>query len=332
MNTTTQAPTTAASGVEHIEILRFLLVQYQSQADYTLERAALTTAIEALATTSREDKGYWIVENRPGHTRIHNTETGDSCEIECGDESPHAEILRQLANDAKEWGCQAIAAQPAPGVGGDDRYAEQHARDSKELRKLCESRNFYKRRCEALQALQSNMRDPERKAVCDILANGITTLLSTRPAESVAQGGELLSRIGELIRTQDNRITSHPVFVVEQQRTIYAVDTDYDTDGFDWLDDDGLVSEKLARRLEALNRSGGNTGKYRRLGYKHYWEFVTACFTEQGCKDYLAANGHNLKNPRTYVYSAYRNAEWIGLRELFATPTPATGSGGEESK
>ena len=81
-------------------------------------------------------------------------------------------------------------AQPAPVVGGSDWYAEQHARDSKELRKLCESRDFYKRRCDSLQALQPNMRDPERKAVCDILANGTTTVLSICPAESVAQGGE----------------------------------------------------------------------------------------------------------------------------------------------
>jgi hypothetical protein len=36
------------------------------------------------------------------------------------------------------------------------------------------SRNFYARRCEALQAVQDKMRDPERKAVCDILANGET--------------------------------------------------------------------------------------------------------------------------------------------------------------
>lgn len=46
-------------------------------------------------------------------------------------------------------------------------------------RKTCaNSRDFYKRRCEALQAVQDKMRDPERKAVCDILANGSTTALS----------------------------------------------------------------------------------------------------------------------------------------------------------
>lgn len=140
--------------------------------------------------------------------------------------------------------------------------------------------------------------------------------------------GSGLSAIGEFIRTQDNRITSHPVFVVEQQRTIYAVDTDYDTDGFDWLDGDGVVSEAMARRLEKLHQAGGDTGKYRRLGYKHYWEFVTACFTEQGCKDYLAVNGHNLKEPRIYVYSAYRNAEWIMLRDFLATPQSSAGDWG----
>lgn len=34
--------------------------------------------------------------------------------------------------------------------------------------------DFYKRRCDALQAWQSRMRDPERIVVCDILANGFT--------------------------------------------------------------------------------------------------------------------------------------------------------------
>lgn len=47
--------------------------------------------------------------------------------------------------------------------------------------RLCKAHNslrssaeFYRRRCEALQAIQSQMRDPERNMVCDILANGNT--------------------------------------------------------------------------------------------------------------------------------------------------------------
>lgn len=63
-------------------------------------------------------------------------------------------------------------------------WVEQHQRDSKELRRLCASRDFYKARCEALQAVQSSMRDPERKAVCDILANGATKALPSAPEVS----------------------------------------------------------------------------------------------------------------------------------------------------
>ena len=42
------------------------------------------------------------------------------------------------------------------------------------LGRLEHSESFYRRRCEALQAWQSSMRDPERVIVCDILANGFT--------------------------------------------------------------------------------------------------------------------------------------------------------------
>lgn len=53
-----------------------------------------------------------------------------------------------------------------------------HAGDTlSALEELTELRNtvaFYRRRCDALQAWQSRMRDPERTVVCDILANGFT--------------------------------------------------------------------------------------------------------------------------------------------------------------
>jgi chromosome segregation ATPase len=48
------------------------------------------------------------------------------------------------------------------------RVAELEA----ERDKLKDSVAFYRARCDALQRAQSQMRDPERTVVCDILANG----------------------------------------------------------------------------------------------------------------------------------------------------------------
>ena len=42
-----------------------------------------------------------------------------------------------------------------------------------EIADLKQSLTFYKKRCELIQKYQSKMRDPERKVICDILANGV---------------------------------------------------------------------------------------------------------------------------------------------------------------
>lgn len=52
-----------------------------------------------------------------------------------------------------------------------------------------------------------------------------------------------------------------------------------------------------------------------KIYYKDRWEFVAACFTEQGCKDYLKANGHNLKSPRIFACGSYRNEEYRKVRQ-----------------
>ncbi|EOU7243499.1 TPA: ead/Ea22-like family protein, partial [Escherichia coli] len=121
--------------------------------------------------------------------------------------------------------------------------------------------------------------------------------------------------IGENIRTQDNRITSDPMFCVYQKCEI-VVDADYDYDRIVWVDEDGNEANKRqSRRLELLHENFREPPeKWRRVAVKDIDEFVTCCFTEQGCKDYLAANGHNLRLPFIYVKSGFRNAEYIGIR------------------
>lgn len=131
---------------------------------------------------------------------------------------------------------------------------------------------------------------------------------------------DTLAGIGEKLRTQDNRITSEPMFCVYQKREIVA-DAEYDHDRIVWVDEDGLeANERQRMRLEVLHDNCREVpAKWRRVAVKEIDEFVTGCFTEQGCKDYLACNGHNLRLPFIYVKSGFRNAEYIDLRNWLMT-------------
>jgi hypothetical protein len=131
---------------------------------------------------------------------------------------------------------------------------------------------------------------------------------------------DTLAGIGEKLRTQDNRITSEPMFCVYQKREIVA-DAEYDHDRIVWVDEDGLeANERQRMRLELLHDNCREVPvKWRRVAVKEIDEFVTGCFTEQGCKDYLACNGHNLRLPFIYVKSGFRNAEYIALRNWLMT-------------
>lgn len=133
------------------------------------------------------------------------------------------------------------------------------------------------------------------------------------------QASASFKTISENIRTQDNRATSHPLFAVMQKREI-VVDGDYDHDRFVWVDEEGHEATDHQKRLLDLfiKNFRKPPEKWRHLAVKEINEFVTACFTEQGCKDYLDANGHNLRHPFIYVFSAHRNAEFIAVREWLA--------------
>lgn len=125
-----------------------------------------------------------------------------------------------------------------------------------------------------------------------------------------------LEAISERLKTQDNRITADPIFVVQQRNRIWGFDLEYCEDWM-WVDEEG--NEATQEEYEELKKHG-DVG-WNKVGYKDTWEFVTACFTEQGCKDYIAYNGHNLTDPRIYAESGWRNAEWIGLRNYLMNLT-----------
>ena len=128
-----------------------------------------------------------------------------------------------------------------------------------------------------------------------------------------------ISEIQNQLLTQDNRATDAPIFIVQQQVREYGVDPDYGTAGHVWIDDydsENVADEDEAADLDRREDAGEETDGWTKVHYRERWDFVTACFTEQGCKDYLTINGHNLKKTRIYADGSFRNEEFRAVREL----------------
>jgi len=138
----------------------------------------------------------------------------------------------------------------------------------------------------------------------------------SRPVE-----GMVMQQIGELIRTQDNRITDCPMFIVQERKRDYGYDVDY-CDDYVWLDttcDYVEATEEEREELEVQEDTGDVPDNWQKTGFKDRWDFVTACFTEQGCKDFIACDGHNHGELRIYAAGTHRNAEFRAVRDFLKT-------------
>jgi hypothetical protein len=128
--------------------------------------------------------------------------------------------------------------------------------------------------------------------------------------------------IGEMrehMRTQDNRCTKDPVFLVQQRKRHYGLDPQW-SDDVVWLDDEGheVTDKAELDRIEAAYQNEGweEPDGYTRTAYIDQWEFVQAFFTEHEAQRYIDANRHRMCDPRIYVDSAYRNREWQRVSAL----------------
>ena len=135
-----------------------------------------------------------------------------------------------------------------------------------------------------------------------------------------------ISEIGSLIQTQDNRITDAPIFVVQQIAVDWGLSSAH-CDDYKWIhpkNDYSEADEEEANKLDELDRLFEDLDGWEKAYYKERWEFVTACFTEEGCKDYIRQNGHNLKRPRIYAEGSHRNDEWRTVRNHLISESLAT--------
>lgn len=132
---------------------------------------------------------------------------------------------------------------------------------------------------------------------------------------------ETLGKISAAMKGQDNWGTAHPIFIVQQRCRIYGIDPQW-TDDIVWVCDGSEMSEDdpdLPKVIAEYEELGDLSPKYEnwvRTGYKDTWDFIQPFFSERAAAEYIAANRHNLKDPRIYVDSAYRNPEWQAIEAV----------------
>jgi hypothetical protein len=166
---------------------------------------------------------------------------------------------------------------------------------------------------------------------------GLTpTVRAAAPTEAQAVPAEILA-IARRLHTQDNRITSQPAVRRAAEEKCRRPGGRLSTSSGCWVNGDSediSDAEDVAKLEAAFARLARTRLAHVASGIAHHWEFVTGCLTEQGCKDFIACNGHNLNEPRIYAYSAYRNAEFIARAQVAdvagrrSTTRAAGGTGG----
>lgn len=148
---------------------------------------------------------------------------------------------------------------------------------------------------------------------------------------------EELANLRNELRTQGNRATGCPLFIVEVEKRIYGMDPDIDDLDFIWVYTEdseytyepGEIFDEI--RMDQENNPGTKNLPddeiapedfgYHQLFYVTHMEFVCAHLTEKAAEQYIKANSHNLRKPRSYVTSQYRCHEWNMVREHLMADT-----------
>lgn len=133
---------------------------------------------------------------------------------------------------------------------------------------------------------------------------------------------EWWTRVAHELRTQDNEITSDPIFVVERRERFIGVDPDY-TENLIWVNsasEEEVTEESDRKRFHELEIGCGleEYSDWCRTGYIDRWVFVQPFLTREAAEAFRKAEAHNLTpETRVFVASGCRNPEWRALRAFF---------------
>lgn len=118
-----------------------------------------------------------------------------------------------------------ITAMTAEKLHDKSDIAAELAHRDIEIKQLAQSCAFYQRRCNALQAVQSKMRDPERKVVCDILANGFTEVKCEEYEKAVdAEASSLQAEVDSLRDALDHIARVALGSIRASRRTLWIIE------------------------------------------------------------------------------------------------------------
>lgn len=130
-----------------------------------------------------------------------------------------------------------------------------------------------------------------------------------------------LKDIGEKLKTQNGRITSHPVFEVRVKKQLISAEG-YSDDVVFVNNDGDEVDSKYVKENDDGNFMYTDPDDEEHVVEVSEWhvqyvdEVVMTFLTEAAADRYVRENRHNMLDPFTYVTSAYRNHEIVGLQDI----------------
>lgn len=144
------------------------------------------------------------------------------------------------------------------------------------------------------------------------------------------------------MRTQSNRHTQNPLFVVQEEiesrdaegwadRVVYVSNaggdhTEISEETYDVLEDskcdpESYTKEQIDSALEEAcleDLKDFDRYEWERLGISVKWEISDRAgffFTEKACEEHIAQNSYHYNKPRSYVISAWRNPEMVAVMQ-----------------
>jgi hypothetical protein len=134
-----------------------------------------------------------------------------------------------------------------------------------------------------------------------------------------------LTELSKKIQTQDNRFTEHPIYLVCDVYDV-IVDDDYTPTGmghdietryvYKNPEDSDYGGIEESDVDEYCKENNVDKDDLERLYVAEMPYTVNAHLTDEGAKQYILSNRHNLHKPYTYANSLYRCHDMIELREF----------------